>query len=45
MKDFLSSEYSKPIFISLPKLSKFIEKNHSKIVPTSIGILEQFLKK
>lgn len=44
MKHFRSSEYSKPLFIPISSLSKFIEQNHSKIVPTSLGMLDFFLK-
>lgn len=40
---YTSSEYSKPIFIPISNLSKFIEKNYSKIVPTSLGIIKFFL--
>ena len=45
LKHFKSSEYSKPLFVPISLLPKFIEKNHKKIVPTSIGILDYYLKK
>jgi len=40
---FKSSEYSKPLFVPISLLPKFIEKNHKKIVPTSIGIIDYYL--
>ena len=45
LKYFKSSEYSKPLFVPISLLPKFIEKNHKKIVPTSIGIIDYYLKK
>jgi HAD superfamily hydrolase (TIGR01509 family) len=45
LKYFKSFEYSKPLFVPISLLPKFIEKNHKKIVPTSIGILDYYLKK
>ena len=39
-KNFQSFEYSKPIFVKFSKLTKFIEKNHKQIIPTSMGILD-----
>ena len=44
LKHFKSSEYSKPLFVPISLLPKFIEKNHNKIVPTSIGIIDYYLK-
>ena len=45
LKYWKSSEYSKPIFVPISSLPNFIEKNHTKIVPTSIGIIDNYLKK
>jgi len=45
LKHFKSSEYSKPLFVPISLLPKFIEKNHKKIVPTSIGIIDHYLTK
>lgn len=38
------SEYGKPELIPLNSLDKFIEQNHSKIIPTSLAILSNFSK-
>ena len=45
LKYWKSSEYSKPIFVPISSLPNFIKKNHTKIVPTSIGIIDNYLKK
>ncbi|RZD42728.1 MAG: hypothetical protein CXT78_09045 [Thaumarchaeota archaeon] len=45
LRNFKSSEYSKPLFVPISLLPKFIEKNHNNIVPTSIGILDSILGK
>jgi len=45
LKHWKSSEYSKPIFVPISLLPKFIEKNHKNMVPTSIGIIDCYLRK
>ena len=45
LKHWKSSEYSKPIFVPISLLLKFVEKNHNKMVPTSIGIIDCYLRK
>jgi beta-phosphoglucomutase len=45
LRNFKSSEYSKPLFVPISLLPKFIERNQNKIVPTSIGILDSILEK
>ena len=43
LKYFKSSEYSKPLFLPISSLAEFIEKNHKKMVPTSIGMIDFYL--
>lgn len=45
LRNFKSSEYSKPIVIKISSISKFIKKNHNNIIPTSIGIIDLILEK
>lgn len=44
LKNFKSSEYDKPIFIPLSNLKKFVKDNKKSIIPTSLAILECFIR-
>jgi HAD superfamily hydrolase (TIGR01509 family) len=43
LQHFTSKEYSKPVFVLMSSLPKFIKNNHTKIIPTTNGILDYIL--
>jgi hypothetical protein len=44
LENFKSSEYDKPIFIPVSWLKQFVNENKKLIIPTSLAILECFVK-
>ena len=38
-------EYTEPKFVKIKDISRFIMRNYDKIVPTTLGLLEYYLKR
>ena len=38
-------EYTDPEFVKIKDVPEFITRNHDKIAPTTLGLLEHYLKR